>query len=470
MAVDFQAHRLSSNGVGDDAQEKRVKQRPGNDRQPNPIFDLSRIGAAAFLLRRGTEGRFLYADLNPALERITGLTLSSIKGRSATEVFGLDAGRKVEAFQSRCAETRSQVEYETPAVVPRGRLVYQSTLTPILSSSGGVDQILGIARDITIRRELETDLKLANLRLNLALDALGGAHWFYDPVHRTFELSSAFDRILGGQVAGTMSLDDWLSHVVEEDRNDTCFADLLAGRIEQGTAEFRVHASNGETRWLRCRRQSANDGSAVTGIAGIVVDITSEKRQEADLSRQATSDALTGLANRRRFDSELSTLRTGVGLAVLMIDVDEFKKYNDHYGHIGGDAVLRSVAQVLDGIATQSGGLAARYGGEEFAILLPGKDLAHASIVAERVTGELQTLAAPHVASARGRVSVSIGVAAGDVAGSWDAASLVTSADRALYQAKASGRGCFRLSMPTATKESVDDVRGPRRARLVSAA
>ena len=410
------------------------------------MVDLQSIGAGAFLLRRKGDGEFVYADVNPALERITGLSREALVGKTSSEAFGLDVGGKVQAHQQRCASQRTQVEYETPMRVPRGAQYFQTTLTPLLRGEDAVDEILAITVDISDRKRLESELMAANLRLNLALDALGGANWTFDKETGWFDLSPSFDLILGAAVPRKMSLDEWQSHVLEEDRNDTCFADLMSGKIEQGTAEFRVKASNGETRWLRCKRRAVSDGLSVTGITGVVVDISSEKRQQAELSLQASSDALTGLANRRSFDRELAMVRSDPDLAVLMIDVDDFKAYNDTYGHIAGDAVLRSVAALLGIIASDNGGCAARYGGEEFSLLLPGASLEQASACAERVIDELHTLALPHAGSSRGLVSVSIGVAAGLSFGAVEAADLVVAADRALYRAKAAGRACYRIS------------------------
>ena len=410
------------------------------------MVDLRCIEAGAFILRkREQDGVFVYADVNPALERITGFARDRFVGRTSVEVFGLEAGKKLQAHQQTCAQQRIPVEYEPPVSIPFGEHFHHMILMPVLTKAGDVVEIIAFANDVRERKRLENELKAANLRLNLALEALGGANWSYDTATARFELGPSFDRILGTAVPRSMSLDDWLGYVVDEDRTDTCFADLLTGKIEQGTAEFRVKAGNGETRWLRCRRRAVSDGSRLTAIMGVVIDISSEKRQQAELSLQASSDALTGLANRRRFDKELAIVRTDPALAVLMIDVDHFKAYNDRYGHIAGDAVLKTVASLLARIASSVGGIAARYGGEEFAILVPGLFLDDAKTAADRLIGELDVSALPHDGSTKGKISVSVGVAAGLCSEPGDATDLVVAADRALYVAKAAGRGCYRI-------------------------
>ncbi|SEO09296.1 diguanylate cyclase (GGDEF) domain-containing protein [Duganella sp. CF517] len=164
-----------------------------------------------------------------------------------------------------------------------------------------------------------------------------------------------------------------------------------------------------------------------------------------ELAALSVTDALTGLANRRHFDQALGTewrraRRAGTPLGAAMIDIDQFKPYNDLYGHQQGDACLRLVAEALAHSVRQGVDLVARYGGEEFAIILPGADLAETAAVAERARAAVAALAAPHQRSAHGIVTVSIGVAALAPPADLDADGLYRAADAALYQAKESGR------------------------------
>jgi diguanylate cyclase (GGDEF)-like protein len=199
--------------------------------------------------------------------------------------------------------------------------------------------------------------------------------------------------------------------------------------------------------------------------ARLIAAHENQRQLAAELRRLSSTDGLTGLANRRAFDQALDsewrrTLRYKTPLSLLMIDVDFFKRFNDTYGHPAGDACLRRVAEALSGKARRAGDLAARYGGEEFVVLLPHTEATDALRLAERMCDAVRELALPHQASAAAdHVTVSIGVAgavaamryvpeedprgANDNRGaiaSPDAASLVASADRALYAAKAAGR------------------------------
>jgi diguanylate cyclase (GGDEF)-like protein len=174
--------------------------------------------------------------------------------------------------------------------------------------------------------------------------------------------------------------------------------------------------------------------------------------QNLQLARLSMQDALTGLGNRRCFDEALAAAWSQAELertplALVMFDIDHFKRFNDTHGHQAGDACLRAVgAAVL--ACVREGDTAARYGGEEFALILPGTTLCAAEVAAERVRTVVLKLAIPHPgSSAAGCVTVSLGVAstipglARPASGGIDTpASLIAAADRCLYAAKSQGR------------------------------
>lgn len=184
-------------------------------------------------------------------------------------------------------------------------------------------------------------------------------------------------------------------------------------------------------------------------------DMTAALRRERRLRAQSTQlietsyqDALTGVGNRRRFDQDLAQrFRQAQDkqrpIAMLMIDVDNFKAYNDHFGHQGGDACLIQVARTLREGLRRDGDRVSRYGGEEFALLLSETDRDAACAVAERLRIAVEQLNLPHpVAPGVGRVSVSIGVAAMIPTREQLCYILVAQADLALYSAKDAGRNC----------------------------
>ncbi|NNG25820.1 sensor domain-containing diguanylate cyclase [Telluria aromaticivorans] len=157
-------------------------------------------------------------------------------------------------------------------------------------------------------------------------------------------------------------------------------------------------------------------------------------------------DGLTGIANRRHFDVALDrelrrAQRNGGALSLLLMDIDSFKAYNDHFGHQEGDSCLSAVAQALAGMLKRAGDVAARYGGEEFAAILPDTTLLQARVHAEAIRAHVAALAMPHApAAVRPHVTLSIGVATFDMDRLNDAATLIEAADKALYAAKRGGR------------------------------
>jgi diguanylate cyclase (GGDEF)-like protein len=170
------------------------------------------------------------------------------------------------------------------------------------------------------------------------------------------------------------------------------------------------------------------------------------KRYRDFLEDLSLVDGLTGIGNRRRFDEFLvrewrRSRRARTPLALVLLDVDYFKAFNDHYGHAAGDDCLREVAATLAMLVRRPGDLCARYGGEEFAAILPHTDLAGARTLADRIREAVLALEIPHEGSAVSpHVTVSIGIAASDPAATEEPEDLLREADRRLYEAKAAGR------------------------------
>jgi diguanylate cyclase (GGDEF)-like protein len=177
------------------------------------------------------------------------------------------------------------------------------------------------------------------------------------------------------------------------------------------------------------------------------VDRERHLREHAEsLRARSYVDGLTGIHNRRYFDMTLDrelrrAQRSGGSLSLLLMDIDSFKAYNDHFGHQQGDACLITVAQALADMLKRPADVAARYGGEEFAAILPDTTAEQAASVAETIRLDIAKRALAHAPAAHKKhVTLSIGVASFDKAGLNEAALLIEAADKALYAAKRGGR------------------------------
>jgi diguanylate cyclase (GGDEF)-like protein len=185
---------------------------------------------------------------------------------------------------------------------------------------------------------------------------------------------------------------------------------------------------------------------AVTVTLFLGREISRRANAEESLEELATTDALTGLRNRRKFDSALDqewrrAERNGIPLALLMIDADHFKSYNDRFGHPAGDQALSAISGCIEIAARRAGDCAARYGGEEFVLLLPGLTTATALQIAESIRCDVAMLD-----GALTPLTVSIGIASMVPNAAAGAVVLVEAADKALYVAKANGRNQSRLA------------------------
>lgn len=253
-----------------------------------------------------------------------------------------------------------------------------------------------------------------------------------------------FDRIpdadiLAQTVANTKHPDAFLKRVRElyanPDENDYCQIELRDGRtLERYTTALR----SGTGQYL--------------GRVWFFRDISQHKLAEQRLrdayqavETLAVTDALTGLANRRRFDQYLAAewrrgIRESQPLSLVLMDADFFKLYNDHYGHLYGDSCLKQIAEVTQRAATRSGDLVARFGGEEFAVILPRTPQEGALALANRILESLRERRLPHAGSPTGHMTLSMGCATVTPQLGADPASLVELADKALYRAKNTGR------------------------------
>lgn len=292
-------------------------------------------------------------------------------------------------------------------------------------------QEAGLGWRVIVRQPKQQALATLNrLRGALMLLGLAASALLMAAVYR---LATSFSRPLE-QLAGT-------AQRVGSGEEDADWA------IRGGTQELRQlsEAMRNMTSSLLARKQQLADVNA--NLEQMVADRTEQLRESnhlllrkaAELALQARQDALTGLHNRMAANEQLQEehlryKRTGAPYAVLLLDVDHFKRVNDTFGHDAGDRVLRHIADTLRDSARATD-FVARYGGEEFLLLLPATDAAGAAVLAEKIRAAVEQSQAPDV----GRITISIGLATANAADAQPEAT-VKRADLALYRAKAGGR------------------------------
>ncbi len=263
------------------------------------------------------------------------------------------------------------------------------------------------------------------------------------------------EELLGWQQSSWVSVEDWAQRMHPEDREwvvNYCVTQSESGIDHE--ADYRALTSEGEYVWIRdvvhvLRRK---DGT-VEALIGFMFDISERKRTEEKLARVqqeleelSYKDGLTGIANRRMFDSILEVewgqaARSRQPLSLILLDIDYFKQYNDHYGHIQGDECLKRVAALLEQAARRPRDFFARFGGEEFVWVLPETDSAAALLVAQRCQELLRREAIPHIHSRTGgNLTISLGVGTTIPEQGSEPLAFVERVDRSLYDAKQAGR------------------------------
>ncbi len=316
--------------------------------------------------------------------------------------------------------------------------------------------------------------RLGAQRLAFALKGADLGLWDWNMADDEMVVNDRQWQMLGytpGEVALTSQF--WREAIHGDDRAavQAAFEAHANGRTESYKVEHRVRHKKGYWIWVlnHAMVTARNAQGSPTRVLGTHLDISERKGVEADIAensaqleraneqllRLSVTDGLTGVGNRRLFDATLMTewtraVRQQQPLALLMIDIDHFKLYNDSYGHQGGDDCLRRVAGVLGACVKRSGELLARYGGEEFVVLLPNNDLAAAAAFAQRCLDRLSAAHLPHRASpVSDWLTMSIGVASIVPSQGASQDSLVRRADAALYAAKKLGRAQYACADPS---------------------
>lgn len=315
------------------------------------------------------------------------------------------------------------------------------------------DGLIRAIRYAISRARQEQRLQDSEERWRFALEGSGDGMWDWDVQRGEVLYSRRLKEILGyAENEINNAFEEWISRVHPEDLPHI-MADMQAyfdGEIPSFVSEHRLLCKDGSWKWTLGRGMVVSrtaDGKPLRMI-GTLTDISERKQMEAELRELASTDYLTGLPNRRHFftciAAELARIQRieSQHAAVLMLDLDYFKRINDSYGHAIGDALLKHFATLMNDELRKID-TAGRIGGEEFAILLPGADAEAARVLAERLRQKVEET--PLMLEGQAiPVTVSIGVAVLKPSDSSADAAIIR-ADKALYQAKESGRNRVEL-------------------------
>lgn len=395
------------------------------------------------------DGHSHFPYTSPRVEQIYGFSAEELR-RDAAPVFGrirvedLQRGMDdIRASARDLSEWTAEYRFEIPG---RGERWLSGHARPQRLPSGAT-LWYGYINDITEMKEQALRLQSTERMLQQVISDMPVALCMVDAQLRIYFRNRRFLEQLGYTAQEVPSLREWALLAYP----DAAYRTEVAERWKQAKAR----ATDGQIPSESYRITARSGVHHVMDVAGLVVgdkllvtfqDHTEHQAQNELLRKLAYMDGLTGIPNRRAFDAALTDewsrcARSSAPLAVLMIDIDHFKAYNDLYGHQKGDACLQMVAVALSGCLARPHDMVARYGGEEFVCLLPECDVAGARVVAERLCGAVFGQALVHEgSSAAPVVTISIGMACAVPTVDTAPAALVQQADTHLYRAKTLGR------------------------------
>ena len=407
-----------------------------------------------------------YEYMSPVIASIAGYTLEEMESLPFETVLNLihpDDQKEVERVLAEAAlkpqQRAHQVDYRFRHKDGQFRW-FRDHFTMVFDPQGQPLALIGSVSDISQARRAEQDLLEANWQMQSIIEGTHAGTWVWNIQTGETIFNEEWAQIAGYTLAelSPSSIQTWIrmAHPDDLKYSDELLQRHFAGELPNYDCELRMKHKDGDWVWVHDRGRLITrtpDGKPLM-MFGIHTDITGRKVAEervmklnAELEKLAMTDYLTKIYNRRYFMQRAKEefnreARNNQPLALLMMDLDEFKKINDTYGHALGDSVLQQVAAVLSSNLREID-ILGRIGGEEFAVLLPNTAQEDAVVLAERMRQAIEDTPID-IAGRAAQVTISIGVAG--YTGEMSSVSvLLKNADIAMYQAKHSGRNCVRV-------------------------
>jgi len=317
------------------------------------------------------------------------------------------------------------------------------------------EELHGIQSAIERANELAVESELVKCEMTQVFNTSAGKQWVVDEEFNIVLVNDVFLQYLGKsreQIIGKKCFEQFKCSICHTE--ECTLRHIKDGNGAKSEVDVVTTTNDGDDQYYIANgsKFTATDGAFI-GVIEEFQDITLRKRIEHDLEvtngklrMLATVDELTQLNNRRSFNESLQKewgrmLRLNQPLSIVMFDIDDFKSYNDHYGHINGDHALYEVAQVIKSTLSRGGDFVARYGGEEFVAILPGNSVKDAVCVAEKIQKKLSERSIAHgFSSTSNSITLSIGIATRIPDSPEGAYALLEQADNQLYNAKLKGR------------------------------
>lgn len=427
--------------------EKTVQK---NQNQLQTIIDSTQ----AVIYLKDINGKYIL--INRKYENLFNIANEKIIGKTDFEIFPKEIAEAFYANDRKVLTSRCPLEIEEVAPHDDGPHTYISLKFPLYDLENNLYGVCGISTDITERKKVEEEIS----KLSDALECCSANAVITDTEGNIEYVNPTFSKITGysleevlGKNPRILKSDETAPEVYED-----LWKTVKSGKEWQG--EFCNKKKNGDLFWEQASISPIKDNNGkIKRFIAVKQDITERKKTEEMLKKFSYEDALTGVANRRTFDNVLRrewnrALRYNNSISIIMIDIDYFKVFNDHYGHQSGDKCLQKVAEIMKNALHRSSDFIARYGGEEFSVILPATDEKSTLEIAENLRKRVESQKIPHEKSETGDfLTVSAGISTVLPVMSLSPKMLLKQADGCLYSAKHKGRNC--VVKPEANMQSL---------------